>query len=40
MHKLNIIYYIIYKSIYILCMILNYKNLPFKQFINNITINF
>ena len=32
--------YLLYdQETYILCIILNYKNLQFKQFINNITID-
>ena len=34
-------YYLLYDLyVYILCIILNYKNLQFKQFIDDITINF
>ena len=34
-------YYLLYDlKFYILCIILNYKNLQFKQFINDITIDF
>ena len=34
-------YYLLYDlQAYILCIVLNYKNLQFKQFIDDITINF
>ena len=34
-------YYLLYNlETYILCIILNYKNLQFKQFIDDITIDF
>ena len=34
-------YYLLYDLlVYILCIILNYKNLQFKQFIDDITIDF
>jgi len=37
----SIRYYLLYDlQAYILCIILNYKNLPFKQYIDNIAINF
>ena len=43
MHVLNSVsieYYLLYDLLsYILCKILNYKNLQFKQFINNIAID-
>ena len=36
----SILYYLLYDwQAYILCIILNYKNLQFKQFINDITID-
>ena len=36
----SIWYYLLYDlQAYILCIILNYKNLQFKQFINDITID-
>ena len=38
---MSIGYYLLYDlEIYILCIILNYKNLQFKQFIDDIAINF
>ena len=37
----SIEYYLLYDlSAYILCILLNYKTLQFKQFIDDITINF
>ena len=43
MHVLNYVsikYYLLYDLLsYILCKILNYKNLQFKQFINDIAID-
>ena len=43
MHVLNSVsieYYLLYDLLsYILCKILNYKNLQFKQFINDIAID-
>ena len=42
-HILNFVligYYLLYDlEVYILCIILNYKNLQFKKFIDDITIN-
>ena len=32
-------YYLLYGQAYILCIILNYKNLRFKQFIDDIAID-
>ena len=44
LHKSNFLligYYLLYDlKYYILCIILNYKNLQFKQFIDDITIDF
>ena len=38
---MSIGYYLLYDlEIHILCIILNYKNLLFKQFIDDIAINF